>query len=169
MGKTNSIWEKLGDISSGRANLGQEMPVLIYRLFEFSVQEALKQELGKEMTIILLRKAGEIAGIEYASHELDLTLSFNDFVKQLRQKMLDMKIGVLRIEKVDEETKDLTVTIAEDLDCSGLPILGESVCYYDEGFLSGILSTFTNKHCTATEIDCWAKGDRVCRFEIKTS
>ena len=47
---------------------------------------------------------------------------------------------------------------------SGLPILGETVCNYDEGFIGGILSMYSGKFYTAVEVDCWATGDRVCRF-----
>ena len=46
------------------------------------------------------------------------------------------------------------------------PVLGETVCNYDEGFLSGILSTYTGKEYNAVEVDCWATGDRVCRFHV---
>lgn len=45
-----------------------------------------------------------------------------------------------------------------------LPVLGETVCNYDEGFIAGVLSTYSGKMYTAVEVDCWATGDRVCRF-----
>lgn len=47
-----------------------------------------------------------------------------------------------------------TVTVSEDLDCSGLPITGTTVCDYDEGFLSGILEVYTGKPFQVKEIDC---------------
>ena len=61
----------------------------------------------------------------------------------------------------------MILTVSEDADCSGLPLLGETVCNYDEGFIGGILSAYTGKEYTATEIDCWATGDRVCRFRAE--
>ena len=60
-----------------------------------------------------------------------------------------------------------TLTVSEDLDCSGLPSTDEVVCHYDEGFIAGILNAYTGKSFTAKEIDCWASGDRVCRFAVK--
>lgn len=78
--------------------------------------------------------------------------------------MQELKIGVLRIEDVNEETGKIILTVAEDADCSGLPVLGETVCNYDEGFIAGILSLYSGKPYTAIEVDCWATGDRVCRF-----
>ncbi|MGO5051014.1 hypothetical protein ACTQ6A_00640 [Lachnospiraceae bacterium LCP25S3_G4] len=38
------------------------------------------------------------------------------------------------------------LTVGEDLDCSGLPITGETVCNFDEGFLAGILKVYTKKN-----------------------
>ena len=61
--------------------------------------------------------------------------------------------------------KEVMQTVAEDADCSGLPLLGETVCNYDEGFISGILSSYMGKQYEAVEINCWATGDRVCRFQ----
>ena len=70
---------------------------------------------------------------------------------------------------MNEETGKIILTVSEDADCSGLPVLGETVCNYDEGFISGILSLYSGKTYEAIEVDCWAIGDRVCRFhaEIK--
>jgi predicted hydrocarbon binding protein len=85
-------------------------------------------------------------------------------VAELSKVMLDMKIGIVRVEKWDAKTDTFTITMGEDLDCSGLPITGETVCNYDEGFIAGILQTYNKKKYHVREIDCWASGDRVCRF-----
>ncbi|MEG2770239.1 MAG: 4-vinyl reductase, partial [Oscillospiraceae bacterium] len=75
------------------------------------------------------------------------------------------KVGILRVENFDEKTGAAVLTVGEDLDCSGLPITGETVCNYDEGFLAGVLKEYTNNDYIVTEVDCWATGARVCRFE----
>jgi predicted hydrocarbon binding protein len=59
------------------------------------------------------------------------------------------------------------LTVAEDLDCSGLPCTNEVVCQYDEGFIAGVLEAYTGQAFNAKEIDCWASGDRVCRFDVR--
>lgn len=158
-------WDSIGDIVEGRRNLGTEMPVFVYRLFQFTIKDELSKRYGNDGTIDILRKSGELAGKEFANHLLDLTLSFNDFMTHLKNTLEESKIGILRIEKFDLETGVAILTIAEDLDCSGLPITGETVCNYDEGFLAGILKVYTKKDYIVTEVDCWATGSRVCRFE----
>lgn len=95
---------------------------------------------------------------------LDLTLPVNDFIAQLQKQIAEMKIGILRIEDTDSQMRKIVLTVSEDADCSGMPVLDETMCNYDEGFLSGILSAYTGKSYTVLEIDCWATGDRVCRF-----
>ena len=98
---------------------------------------------------------------------LNMDQPLNQFVSELQAKLQELKIGVLRIEEIDEENGRIVLTVAEDADCSGLPVLGETVCNYDEGFISGIMSQYSGKNYTAVEIDCWATGDRVCRFNVE--
>ena len=73
-------------------------------------------------------------------------------------------IGIFRMEASDMEALTFTMTVEEDLDCSGLPEGMGEICVYDEGFLQGILESFCGKSLTVREVDCWASGDRVCRF-----
>ena len=56
-----------------------------------------------------------------------------------------------------------------DAGCSGLPVTGETVCEFDEGFIAGIFHEFTGREFAVREVDCWASGDRVCRFVVKPS
>lgn len=158
-------WEGLGNIKEGRGNLGEDMPVLVYRLLEFTMLHVLAEEYGEEKANEIFRKAGFLAGEQLAKNTLNLDVDFQGFVEQLQKVLKDLKIAILRIEKFDDATGDLILTAAEDLDCSGLPATDEVVCQYDEGFISGILYAYTGKRYSVREIDCWANGDRVCRFQ----
>lgn len=160
-------WQSIGDVVDGRRNLGEEMPVFVYRLFQFTIKDELAKRFGNETTIDIFRKAGELAGREFASHLLDLSLPLDAFIDHLRGVLEESKIGILRVERFNEDTGEAVLTVGEDLDCSGLPITGETVCNYDEGFLAGILKVYTQKEYVVTEVDCWATGSRVCRFEAK--
>ncbi len=161
-------WEKLGDIKAGRGDLGEEVPVKVYRLLEYCMNHVLAEEFGVERANELFRKAGHLAGSEFAKNALDLSLGFDAFVAQLQETLKVLKIGILRIESVDEVDGVIVLTVAQDLDCSGLPPTNEVVCNYDEGFLAGVLESYTKKSYVVREIDCWASGDRVCRFCCKS-
>lgn len=158
-------WEMLGDVPNGRGNLGPEMPVLVYRMFQYTMRDTLSKEFGPEKVVQVLRDSGELAGREFSRHMLNLDLPFEEFTAELQNILKTLKIGILRIEKFEPETGQAIMTVGEDLDCSGLPIVGDTVCNYDEGFLKGILGEYTKKNYSVTEIDCWATGARVCRFE----
>ena len=160
-------WEDLGDVTAGRPNLGQSVPVLVYRLFQYTMRDVLITESDVSTANDIFIKAGKLAGEHFCRNALNTDLEFNEFIAELQQTLKDLKIGILRVEKTDLETLEMTLTVAEDLDCSGLPITEETVCDYDEGFIAGILKAYTGKDFHVKEVDCWATGDRVCRFAVK--
>ncbi|AEG59855.1 V4R domain-containing protein [Desulforamulus ruminis] len=157
-------WEGLGDIGEGRKNMGPDMPVLVYRLFQYTLKDILAREYDEETACSLYRAAGHLAGTELAKNVLDLSGDFDFFVANLTNKLKELKIGILRIEKADLDSLTFTLTVSEDLDCSGLPISDQTVCDYDEGFIAGVLEVYSGRQFTVKEIDCWATGDRICRF-----
>ena len=161
----NFEWASLGDIKDGRGDLGEDMPVLVYRLMQFTMLDVLSKAYGLDKANEHFRDAGFLAGSEFAKNALELKEDFSNFVASLQKALQDFKIGILRMESFDEATGNIVLTIAQDLDCSGLPITHENVCIYDEGFISGILESYTGKKYDVREIDCWASGDRVCRFQ----
>jgi predicted hydrocarbon binding protein len=157
-------WDTLGEIKEGRGDLGEEMPVLVYRLMQYTMLDVLSKVHGLDQANEYFRQAGFLAGSEFAKNTLDLTVDFNAFFASLQKVLEDLKIGILRMEAFDSETGDLVLTVGQDLDCSGLPVTNENVCIYDEGFIAGILEAYTGKEYNVREVDCWANGDRVCRF-----
>jgi len=161
-------WQDLGDVHLGRPNLGPMVPVAVYRLMQFTFWDVLVADLGTEQANYIIVKAGHLAGTEFCRNMLDTSLPFNEFVAQLQRVLKEQAIGILRIERVDLESLQLTLTVAEDLDCSGLPCTDEVVCRYDEGFIAGLLEVYTGKPFSVKEIDCWASGDRVCRFTAQS-
>ncbi|MCL1827156.1 MAG: 4-vinyl reductase [Candidatus Cloacimonetes bacterium] len=161
---SNFKWENLGNIKEGRGTLGDDMPVLVYRLMQFTIYDIMSKTYGRPEADKLLYKAGYLAGSEFVKNTLDLSLDFNVFIAKLTETLAVLKVGILRIESVDPDVKKIVMTVSEDLDCSGLPLTNERVCTYDEGFIAGILHEYTGEHYHVQEIDCWASGDRICRF-----
>jgi predicted hydrocarbon binding protein len=157
-------WKDLGDIELGRPNLGNTMSVAVYRLMQYTMRDVLNRRFSSEIATDLLREAGNEAGREFCINMLNTALPLNGFVAQLQDLLQSLKIGIMRLEKSDAEHLDFTLTVSEDLDCSGLPVSGVTVCEYDEGFIAGIFEAYTGKTFTVREVDCWATGDRTCRF-----
>lgn len=159
-------WTDLGDIQEGRPNLGMSTRVEVYRLMQYTMRAVLEDEFGDAETRRLLARAGRISGEAFCKNKLDVNLPLNAFIARLHAALEEMCIGVLRVEEIDTENRSLVVTLSEDLDCSGLPVNGYTVCDYDEGFLAGIFKVYTGKEYKVKEIDCWSTGDRTCRFTI---
>ena len=157
-------WDTLGDIKEGRGDLGEEMPVIIYRLMQFTMLDVLSKAHGLDQANAYFKDAGFLAGTEFAKNALNLSVDFDTFVAELQTALKDLKVGILRVEAFEADSGKLVLTVGQDLDCSGLPITNENVCIYDEGFIAGILNAYTGKTYDVREVDCWANGDRVCRF-----
>jgi predicted hydrocarbon binding protein len=164
--KYNFEWKNLGDLNLGRPNLGTNTHLAVYRLMQYTMRDVIEKHLGPEKTNELFVEAGFKAGTEFCKNALDCSLGFNEFVANLTVTLEKFGIGVLRIEKADLEKMSLVLTVSEDLDCSGLPVIGVAVCDYDEGFIAGIMHYYTGKDFKVKEIDCWCTGDRTCRFTV---
>lgn len=159
-------WENLGDIEIGRPHLGGMAPVLVYRLLQYALKAVLVDKLGAPATKEVFIQAGQLAGQEFCRNVLDTTLPLDRFFLDLASKFAEWKIGILEIEDIQPDILQMTLTVAEDLDCSGLGICHQTLCDYDEGFLAGILAAYTGQDFAVEEISCWATGDRICRFKV---
>ena len=84
---------------NSRGNLGEELPVRVYRLLEYSLKEELLRRYGKEQ-VEVFRSAGRMAGEYFAKNMLNLDQPMDQFVSELQNKMKELKMGVLRIEDV---------------------------------------------------------------------
>ncbi|MEW6263163.1 MAG: 4-vinyl reductase [Thermodesulfobacteriota bacterium] len=157
-------WDLLGDIDLGRPNLGPSTRLEVYRLMQFAFRDILEKKYGTEQTDELFYEAGYLAGTEFYKNVIGQTSDFQEFVRRLQSILKDMGIGILRIEKADIEKGSFVITVSEDLDCSGLPELDYEICVYDEGFIAGLMESFTGNKFKVKEVDCWCTGDRTCRF-----
>ncbi len=159
-------WILLGDLTAGRPNLGPTTRLEVYRLMQYSMRDIIEQECGTEKADEIFYKAGLLAGKEFYTNILGTPADLNEFVRKLQQVLVDLNIGILRIEKADPDQGSFVLTVSEDLDCSGLPETGYGICTYDEGFIAGLMESFTGEPFDVKEIDCWCTGDRTCRFSV---
>ena len=160
-------WDLIGDIQLGRPNLGPTTRIEVYRLMQFVFRDVLERRFGTEVTDDLFFEAGKLAGTEFYKKFCAGITDLNEFFSALQKLLLELRMGILRVESADTESGAFVFTVSEDLDCSGLPELDFEVCVYDEGFIAGLLENFTGKKFTVKEIDCWCTGDRTCRFTAK--
>ena len=138
-------WQFIGDIELGRPHLGKMTRIEMYRLFQYTRRDVLEEEFGTERADRMLYKAGFLAGTEVCRRYIDGCTEFGESGAKAPADLGRMGVGILHIERADMDSLEFTLTVAEDLDCSGLPDLGHVVCTYDEGFISGLFEAFTGK------------------------
>ena len=80
-----------------RGNLGDELPVLVYRMLEYSLKDELVRRFGKETQVEIFRSAGRTAGEYFAEKMMNLDQPLDQFVSELQTKLQELKIGVLQI------------------------------------------------------------------------
>lgn len=159
-------WGVIGsDMDAARPGLGSETKVEVYRLLQFSLRDILEQRYGTEVVDELFLEAGTLAGKEFFNQYCTGVEDIPTLAKVVQEQFRDLGIGIVRFEKADPENMVFQLTVDEDLDCSGLPDTADHICVYDEGFIKGILDSFTGKDFSVKEIDCWCSGARTCRFK----
>jgi len=155
------------DMKLARPSLGPGTRVEVYRLFQFTLRDVLEQRYGVETADDLFREAGVIAGKAFFHQFLNDARNVSSLAAKIQESFTALGIGIFRVENAAEDNSHFIFTVEEDLDCSGLPDTSDVVCVYDEGFIQGILESFSGKGFDVKEIDCWCTGARTCRFEAK--
>lgn len=127
--------------------------------------------IGSSKNPVSLAKAGYgtdiIGGIE-----LGTNLVKNGLIKSVEDIapfLAKYKIGILDIfkEKEIENGVKLDLRVYECIECSGLPNIGEPICYFETGMIIGILGELTGKKVSAEEIRCWTSGYSFCQFDVE--
>jgi predicted hydrocarbon binding protein len=157
-------WSMIGDIEEGRPNLGSQVHVAVYRLMQFTLRDILIRDFGVEKADRIFFDAGKKAGEAYFENVLTEKKDLDGLFADLQRTMKELGIGIFRVESADREKASFVITVAEDLDCSGIPVCDEEICTYDEGFIAGLLLAYSGQDFNVKEVDCWCSGGRVCRF-----
>lgn len=153
-----------GNLDVARPQLGPNTRVEIYRLFQFTVRDVLEQHYGSEQADHIFREAGVIAGGAFYEQFCKEAEDLNELIKAIQDNFKELGVGIFRVESADAENMNFVMTVDEDLDCSGMPDTDEQICVYDEGFIRGILESFSGANFHVEEVDCWYAGSRTCRF-----
>jgi predicted hydrocarbon binding protein len=167
--KYQFCWDETigADMQVARPHLGPSTRVETYRLFQFSLRDILEQHYGTEMADTLFREAGVLAGKSFFEKFLSGATDLPSLAGKIQKSFNDLGIGIFRVESSSSDGEHFVFTVDEDLDCSGLPDTADVICVYDEGFIKGVLESFSGKGFDVREIDCWCTGSRTCRFEAK--
>jgi predicted hydrocarbon binding protein len=76
--------------------------------------------------------------------------------------------GVPNVVEFDEKKFKATVTVQDLFEC--LPFKGKDrqpKSHFFRGYITGVFNNLFNKKVAAEEVECIAKGDKICKFTIK--
>lgn len=135
-----------------RPTLGTMVPVALFRTVRLL---ALRDVLGSRISSAVMKVSGRSI-----SRKMNVS-STAEMISTLER----FCVGRVSIE---EQTDDrMVVSCAECVTCSGLPNIGEAVCSFEAGFVSGVLEREYGVPMSVVETQCWGLGDRICRWEAR--
>jgi len=135
-----------------RPTLGGTVPIQLYRAIRIL---AFREVLGSEISAAILRVSGRSVAQKMGVRN----------VQELICALQDLSVGKL---SSVEQTDDQVVLVAtECATCSGIPNIGEAICHFETGFVSGGLEDVFGGPVKTVETQCWGLGDKVCRWEAK--
>ena len=158
----NRNWlEIIGSVN--RPQLGEEIPILIFRAFRVFSGEYLRDILGDRGAVVLFQNAGRELGRSLG--EKLKRDSVESYLENVGAFMKETEIGLLVPERIEES--EGVLRIEECITCSGMPNVGMRICHFEAGFVAGLFESFLGKKMKATETKCNAMGEGVCEVTVE--
>jgi len=148
----------LGNVSV-RSQLGRNVSADIFRVLRFSAFDRIFGKGSNAVTMSVGREIGLSLGNSLKSGLPD------DYFFNVASFFRDNNIGVI---SVSQDKNIFILNVEECVTCSGMPNQDKFVCAFEGGIISGIFESYYSEAFIAEEIKCWAHGDSICQFLIKS-
>lgn len=129
-------------------------------------QKALAEACGKHAEEKLF--AGGYAGGRLSAQKFKALHKFSD--QEIIQFMMNMGNqigwGYFSLEQYDPAAKSLCVAVKNSPFAQAYGRSSNGVCHLIRGVMAGMGAFLFAADCTADEVECQAKGDACCRFEV---
>jgi len=142
------------DLKPERPTVGDEMPVLLWRLIRIVGMHHILGEETPTAVYFIGKKIGRLLEI-HSTEELQKTLT-------------ELKVGKLKI--LSDTPNFFQIAIGECVTCSGIhPPLGKAICQLETGIVAGALEhIYQDKKVIGEETKCiGGLGDEVCQIECQ--
>lgn len=161
-------WETMGRVKAERPDVGTDVPVIVFRLYAYTLRDSIIKHLDVHKANHILKEAGFNAGVEFYNNVIAVSESTGNFFTDFELHFKGWKLGLLVFdEDVNKDSTEYSVKIYQDLNSSGVEHVSETICEWDEGFIAGVLTTYSKANFYVLETECWASGHEFCRFKIK--
>jgi len=153
--------------TNSRTTLGATTSVEIFRLVKTALADIIGMTLGEVKGDEAIYNAGKAVGGEIGRVFLAEVKSLDEFVKQVSKLLVDLTIGVLSVVKADVNAGQFVLRVDECVSCSGTPNIGNPICFFEGGVISGLMKHFLQKENVVKETKCFGLGDQFCEFDIQ--
>lgn len=151
------------DVSkSNRPVLGNDIPILIFRVFRHFSAGYMEEVLGRGAGVVF-QNAGRELGREAGA--MLYNPSADEYLKNVCQFVSDSKIGLLTPREVGADR--LVVDLDECITCAGMTPIGKRICQFEVGFVAGIVEVLTKKKPKAHESLCNMNNERCCQVTVE--
>ncbi|HEX2957008.1 MAG TPA: V4R domain-containing protein [Chitinispirillaceae bacterium] len=152
-------------INPVRKTLGDTVPLSLFRALRMGAYEGMKEVTGRGASAIITR-GGLLVGRNLGIQILKNNMSVQDYLAGVVATCKELSIGYVSV--IDGDLKSFVVVKVEEcVTCSNVPDIGETICHFEGGVISGIFEMFTKKMVRSTEIECCAKGNSACVFDVR--
>jgi predicted hydrocarbon binding protein len=164
----NSILDELNyDQSAGALKYREVRYLLIRPETIIGFQKAIEDrntELAQDVFFQGGFQGGQLSAQKYREvHNLDDT-QIIDFMMKMGA---EIGWGQFKLQNFDIQKKQMVVIVNQSPFAQAYGQSPTGVCHLIRGVLSGLASVIFNTQCIGTEIQCLAKGDEHCFFEIQ--
>ncbi len=91
-------------------------------------------------------------------------------IERFHIKQNELGVFDARNAEVMEEDKDYgRIRIYESAAATGVPVIGEPICYFTAGMISGLAEAILGETVHVAERNCWGLGASYCEFELSLS
>ncbi len=156
----------LGDLDEGRPTLGEFTPVKSFRaLIHIGIRDYLGEKLGSVVNTFLYESGRDIGRELVKKKVIGGANSIEDAIELMEEFFEEEKIGKMSF--IGQEGAITRIRIDECLSCSGMNDVGEALCYFEAGLITGIIKNLLDMKVIVKERKCWGMGDKTCEFTIE--
>lgn len=160
-------WDMISDNDKKQFNSENRLNNSIYRLMKYNLRRVMIHRYGIMNADEIFFDAGRAAGKSFYSSLEGGEDTFDAFASRIQELFDNLDLGSFAIEKIDLERMRFTILMSKSPDCTVSGLSGENLCSYDEGFIEGLLSSYTGMDFRVKDVDCRNSGEGICRFIVE--
>lgn len=163
----NSIIERL-EFETGHLIFKDVRYMFIRPEVIISMQQAMEKELGPDKCVEIMMAAGNVGGSSSSQRYKEVFgYSDREIVEFMCQMGGEIGWGVFSLVELDVDTGLMVIQVADSPFAGAYGSAHAPVCHLIRGVMGGMGAGIFDSEVVSQETSCLAKGDSICRFEVR--